>query len=101
MPFWKYEQTVTREDVLTALPDHCTVTVYKVTSGDTGKIYYVQVLKIRWDFPNKQNASQTVYLCNCPEGTFRAPLEVVGAGRGCKHAENLAVFLKERNERRK
>ena len=95
---WRYELVDTRDDVSLALKSTTMSTeVYKVTSGDSGKKYYVQVLSIEQEMGRVP--STKVYLCNCPEGTFRAPLSVIGLGPVCKHAKNLAVFLKERKSK--
>lgn len=91
MPMWRYQKCDTRDDVKTGMPDGWKVDVYKVTSGDSGKQYYVQCIS--------SLTMDDIYLCNCPEGTFRAPLGIVGASapsKICKHAENLAAFLKEK-----
>lgn len=100
---WKYEQLDTREDVITAMPDNWTVRVYKVTSGDSGKKYHVQIVeeiravKLLPGAPGSDR-KERIYLCNCPEGTFKAPLSIVGAlpYGPCKHAQNLAMFLAEK-----
>ena len=90
---WKYDQVEVREDVKAQLPDGCQLDVYKVLSGDSGKTYYIQIQSMKPAVP--------IYLCNCPEGTFLAPLSIVGLGPQCKHAENLAAFLKEKESRKK
>lgn len=99
MPFWKYDKVDVRDDVKIQLPDNWKLEVYKIVSGDTGKTYYVQVLKEVWEKSSgNDSGSCPIYLCNCPEGTFRASLSVVGLGPACKHAEHLAEFLKERKQ---
>lgn len=85
---WTYELVDTREDVRLGMPAGSKVEVYKVTSGDSGKKYYVQRVRIE---------SGEFYLCQCPEGTFRAPLGILRVVKDvCKHAGNLAQFLKEK-----
>ena len=93
MPFWKYERADVRDDVKTSLPNHYSLDIYKIRSGDSGKTYYTQILR-----QNDRGFSQMkpVYLCDCPEGIFKAPLSVLGLGPQCKHAVNLVQFLKER-----
>lgn len=97
---WKYEKLDTRDDVKTAMPDNWTVHVYKVTSGDSGKKYHVQVIEdgLRFSSAAIKGTRHRIYLCECPEGTFKAPLSIVGAlpYGPCKHAQNLAMFLSEK-----
>ena len=92
--FWKYDEVEPRDDVKTNLPDDWRLRVYKIVSGDTGKTYYVQVLIGK--NARTHTEVQTIYICNCPEGIFKAPLSILGLGYPCKHAEHLAEFLKER-----
>ena len=100
MSFWKYDKVDTRDDVTVKLPDNAKLEVYKTVSGDSGKIYYIQVLTLR-SAPHYESGivlrlkPQIIYLCNCPEGTFRAPLSILGLECPCKHAEHLAEYLKE------
>ena len=96
---WKYDVAEVRDDVKWTLPDNSSLEIYKIVSGDSGKIYYTQVLRISSDPSSKAGLSKPIYLCNCPEGTFRAPLSVVGQGPVCKHAENLAAFLEEKKRK--
>jgi hypothetical protein len=86
---WKYEEVDVRDDVKTALPDGVKLRIFKVTSGDSGKTWYTQILK--WQ-------GTEYYFCNCPEGWVRAPLEVLKAGELCKHPTNLVAFLKEKKQ---
>jgi hypothetical protein len=86
---WKYEEVEVRDDVKLALPSSVVnVQLFKTVSGDTGKTYYIYKLTPK--------VGKAIYLCNCPEGIFRAPIEVFGAGRGCKHIEHLAEYLEGR-----
>lgn len=87
LKLWKYDLLETREDVLREMPDGWRVEVYKVTSGDSGKEYFVQKVA-RPGVPRMY-----FYLCNCREGLFRIPVAITG-GRCCKHTENLIEFLK-------
>jgi hypothetical protein len=94
MPLWKYDLTYTRDDVKTALPDGWAVFIYKVTSGDSGKSYYCQLLV-------NPKTSQTIEFCDCPEGRFRAPLAVLAAvPHLCKHTENLVEFLRQKGDKK-
>lgn len=86
--FWKYDKVDVRDDIADVLKGTSwTLNVYKTVSGDSGKIYYVQILTAKYG---------SIYICNCPEGIFKAPLSILGLGMPCKHAEHLAEFLKER-----
>ena len=79
---WKVDEKEVRTDVKDNLPNDWELKVFKVTSGDTGKTYWVQALR--------KKAGVTVFLCDCPEGKFKAPLLVLGLREFmCKHA--LAV----------
>ncbi len=89
---WKYDETYVRDDVKTNLPDSWKVRVFKVLSGDSGNKYYVQVMQ----GPRNSSPFIPIALCNCNEGTFLAPLAILGLPTGlCKHAKNLLAFLKE------
>jgi len=94
---WRYQEVDVRDDVKWKLPDHSSLQVYKVLSGDSGKTYYVQVLVVKSELSRPQ--SKPIYLCGCPEGTFLAPLSIVGLGPQCKHAKNLAAFLEEKRKK--
>jgi len=85
---WKYEELDLRDDVKLALPENWRLSVYKVTSGDSGKIYHVQQM-----FSSK---GQVISLCNCSQGYFQLPLAVLGLKSPCKHADNLNEFLDEK-----
>lgn len=91
MKLWKYDLVDTRDDVKTEMPDGWKVEVYKVTSGDSGKTYYVQ--HVHWG-----DSKGSYFFCSCPEGIFRAPIAMTG-GKCCKHAENLKQFLEERKKK--
>jgi len=86
---WQFEKVDTREDVATKMPDTFKVEVYKIKSGDSGKTYYVQYISQHGKGRNEKDVVG-FYLCNCPEGTFRAPLGIVSAVQcACKHSEYL------------
>jgi hypothetical protein len=90
---WKYEIKELREDVEVNLPDNWTCIVAKVTSGDSGKPYWVQVMS------DKKAPTQVLAVCQCPEGYFKAPLTMIGLRVFfCKHVVNLLAFLKEREK---
>ncbi len=99
--FWRYDQVEPRDDVLLGIPDTWKIEVYKIQSGDSGKVYYVQLLSS--EIPKivgRGDSGRTwIYLCNCPEGVFRAPLSVLGIESPCKHASHLADFLKEKKKK--
>lgn len=79
---WKVDEKEVRADVKDNLPNDWDLKVFLVTSGDTGKKYWVQVMTERNTAP--------VFLCDCPEGKFKAPLTILGLRDFmCKHS--LAV----------
>lgn len=79
---WKVDEREVRNDVKDNLPKDREVRVFKVTSGDTGKTYWVQVMLCTKAVP--------IYLCDCPEGKFKIPLLILGLREfTCKHG--LAV----------
>jgi len=90
-PMWKYEEKELREDVRLNLPNHWKCQVFKVTSGDTGKEYWVQIIGSGGHHLNQ------IVLCDCPEGKFHQPLTVLGLKDFiCKHGQNLLAFLKDK-----
>lgn len=94
---WQYDERDIRPDVELNLPPDWKLQVFKVTSGDSGKHYWIQVLRQKdW----KASRRQTITLCNCPEGQFLAPLVVVGLGEHrCKHATALLAYLEDKEEK--
>lgn len=88
---WKYERKDVREDVETQMPDNWKLEVWLVTSGDSGDQYWIQVLT-----ESLTGKTTPLYLCDCPQGKFKAPLSVVGLGPQCKHAINLAAVRQQR-----
>jgi len=84
--FMSVREVNVREDVKLNLPKGWKLEVYEVVSKSSQKKYWVQIL---WDAE-----STTIALCDCPEGKFLAPLEILGLqGFRCKHAQNLIEFL--------
>lgn len=82
--FMTVTQANIREDVKLNLPKDWKLEVYEVVSKQSGKKYWVQIL---------YDANTTIALCDCPEGKFLAPLEILGLQGRCKHAQNLVEFL--------
>lgn len=74
-----------------------TLEVYKVTSGDSGKKYYVQVLSIEREMGRVPNT--TILVCNCNEGYFRIVLAILGIEDPCKHTIHLKEYLEERKKK--
>jgi hypothetical protein len=93
---WKYELKDLKEIVEVNLPDDRKCIVAKVTSGDSGKTYWCQILYQRHG--GKNNVIAVV--CQCPEGFFNWPLTTEGSNDTffCKHVANLLAFLKEREK---
>jgi hypothetical protein len=89
---WEYDEKPIREDVKLNLPDGWKLRVFQVTSGDSGKKYWVQLM---------DSAQSQMTFCNCAEGYFQLPLAVLGLKACCKHAGNLLKFLEEKESRRK
>jgi hypothetical protein len=87
---WKYDEKELRDDVKLNLPEGWKLRVFHVTSGDSGKKYWVQILR------SSERSDFVISLCNCDQGYFQLPLSVLGLKICCKHAENVLAFLKER-----
>ncbi len=92
---WQYDEKELREDVKLNLPEDWKCRVFKVTSGDSGKTYWVQLLSN--DYAALNVKRMTLSLCNCSEGYFQLPLSVLGLKMCCKHASNLLEFLKDKH----
>jgi hypothetical protein len=90
---WTYEPADLRDDVELIIHDskNYKIEVWKVTSGDSGEKYYVQILK-------QIAPPHLYYFCHCPNGFPMIPLEVLQLGKHCKHIEHLKQFLKERKK---
>jgi hypothetical protein len=105
MQHWTYDEKELREDVRLNLPADWACRVFKVTSGDSGKSYWVQVM---WNHAGPlepgtllrlQRAQKVIILCDCPEGEFHQPLTVLGfQDFVCKHGKNLLQFLEEKGK---
>ena len=88
---WVFDEKDVRDDVKLNLPDDWKLRVFHVTSGDSGKKYWVQILTTR----NPLRYESAITLCNCNEGYFQLPLSVLGLKKCCKHAERTLDFIKE------
>jgi hypothetical protein len=86
---WQYRDLGVREDVELELPVGYKLYVWEVTSGDSGKKYWVQIL-------NFESFKRPITMCSCNQGTFQQPLSILGLKICCKHAENLLLYLKEK-----
>lgn len=103
MLHWQYEEKDLRDDVKLNLPDDVHCRVFEVTSGDTGKKYWVYLI---WHHEGPlepktilqlQRATKIHVLCNCPEGYHHAALTILGLSDFfCKHTKNLLLFLGEK-----
>jgi hypothetical protein len=71
------------------LPKQYKLRVYKVTSNDSGKEYWIQFLSSNVD-------GTRIILCDCPVGKFVQPLEVLALAGDlrCKHVKDLLEVLK-------
>lgn len=91
---WSYSQKDLLDEVKENLPEDYSLLVYKVTSGDTGKEYWVQLMYHASKPGGFHN--QIFAMCNCNQGTFRLPLTVLGMKDFfCKHVTNLLEFIEE------
>jgi hypothetical protein len=86
---WQYRIADLRDDVKDRLVQQDRLFVAEVTSGDSGKKYWVQI-----NFP-KIGPPQSI--CQCQQGFFQWYPGMYGMGPCCKHAENLIFFLKEKD----
>jgi len=94
---WQYDERDLRPDVKLNLPKEWKLQVFKVISGESGKSYWIQVLR---QTNCKASMRSTITLCNCPEGQFLAPLVVLGLGEfRCKHAAALLTYLEAKEEK--
>jgi hypothetical protein len=97
---WVLDECNVREDVADIISDSWELRVFKVTSPDSGNVYWVQVLRRRGVPKGKNEEWDTpAVFCNCPHGLFMAPLQVVlfgpcGLDTICKHAKVVWDFLK-------
>ena len=91
---WVLDECNVREDVANALPDGWKLRVFKVTSPDSGNVYWVQAI----NEPDAPVGSDSMF-CNCPHGLFLSPLQTVIRPSNnldliCKHANVVMDFLK-------
>jgi hypothetical protein len=89
---WTYEEKSPRDDLKLQLAGDWQVKVFKVTSGDSGKEYYVHLLyQLSYSPKNKT----PIALCTCPQGEYlHTPLVATGQyGSMCKHSIMLVEFL--------
>jgi hypothetical protein len=110
--FWRYEKCAPltihspEGNHQRELPEWFHVDVYRVTSGDTGRSYYVQILTETrvisvTSSASSQNFSTTksTYICNCQDAMIHG-LNLVAIAResvGCKHGEKLREYLEEKS----
>lgn len=92
--FWQYEKCA---PLNVALPDGWKVEVWRVTSGDTGKAYYVQVLT----GAHGTTPVESTYICNCKDAMIHGQnlVAIARESYGCKHSENLHKYLEERKKK--
>ena len=90
-PVWSYRKAEPTDEVRENLPDGYTFLIYEVTSGDTGKSYWVQLL---YHEEQSGRVPSTVFAhCNCNKGEFQWPLATLGIKEHfCKHITNLLEF---------
>jgi hypothetical protein len=85
---WSYRKAEPTDEVKENLPDGYDFHIYEVTSGDTGKTYWVQLLM-------DKKTKTTFAHCNCNKGSFLWPLATLGiAQHFCKHIQELIAFRK-------
>lgn len=87
---WEISERAILRIVRKKLPRMYTARVFKITSGDSGKIYYVQLI-------HRHHVKARIALCNCKYGYFRAPLTLGGYKKEhCKHIRFVRKWLRER-----
>ena len=87
---WVMDERPLRKDVNEACLPIYNIRVFKVISGDSGIIYWVQRIE------NLHVSVPIIYLCDCPVGKFKAPLSIIGVEKlPCKHT----VFVESQLER--
>jgi hypothetical protein len=97
MPAWIFEEKDVRDDVKLNFPDEWKLRVIHVTSGDSGKKYWVQILHKKLAFENEiPKHKLPITMCDCNEGKFQQPLSVLGLKICCKHAEYALAYIRER-----
>jgi hypothetical protein len=87
---WQYRLADLREDIRNLLRPGDRLFAAEVTSGDSGKRYWVQLC-----FPKD---GKVMSVCQCSAGFFQWYPGVHGMKPCCKHAENLILFLKEKGK---
>jgi hypothetical protein len=88
---WAFDQIDIRDDVDLALKDSdWKLRVYKVLSGDSGEIYWIQWLHLG---EREEGPGTDIILCDCLAHKFQHPLEVLGMGQEvrCKHIIRLLL----------
>jgi hypothetical protein len=90
--FWKYEKCPPLH--VKGLDERWSVEVWKVTSGDTGIQYYVQILT----GAHGTTPVHSTYICNCKDAMIHGQnlVAIVKEGTGCKHTQKLAEYFDER-----
>lgn len=91
MSAWIFDEKDVRPDVQLYLPDDWKLRVFHVTSGDSGKKYWVQILH-----NEGSDHFRDITLCDCSEGKFQQPLSVLGLKVCCKHAGETLDFIKNK-----
>lgn len=83
-----FDRCNVKDEVKLLLPEGYEVKVFKATSGDTGKEYFIQVLSCEH--------GPTILLCDCYAGKFVQPAEILGLGKDlrCKHVRDLLEVIK-------
>ena len=82
-PITKYEECNLRDDVKLHLPEGFKAKVYKVTSGNSGKVYFVQ---LEWD----KEGNLILSTCQCVAGYFQI---LIAGTPCCKHVKALLEVL--------
>jgi len=96
---WSFDRRPLNDVCKLNMPKNWHLEVYKVQSGDSGEIYWVQVM---WevDPDTKERASGTnMVFCSCPVGQFQAPLIYLGLKDFiCKHGQALLAYLRSKSK---
>lgn len=77
------------DKVRVGLPSGYTCRVFRSTSGDSGKDYWINLV---WG-PG-QELTRPFAVCQCHDGFFKAPLSMLAIPDGyCKHVQDLLALL--------
>jgi hypothetical protein len=86
---WKLVEKALPKQVKKGLPNTYGARIFEVTSGDSGKVYWVWLI-------HRKHQPARITLCDCRDGYFKAPLSLLGQKEFfCKHIQKVRHFLKK------